>query len=386
MAVDDPDPPAEEELDLALVAHGEEAGVLEEERPLLGKEKIEAVEVDLLIVDLHLREVGVDRAVERQARRHVVLDVEARIAEEVGVGRGDAGFDRVAEDVGRRREVADRGHLQAGHGPGEREAIQGVLARDGRPERALVAAADVPLEVHAPDLIGAAREAQRPERDRELRRPAGAVDGRAHFPRRVPVQVEAGARARHLRLARPEAAAALALIRDLTVVLDAGRVRAEDEPVEAVAVRVEDHPEAVGVVERRVAPRVRHDDRVGLAVVAHHPDVERVGGVDDPHLRPLRRRLPLVRLLLPEIGDGRGRLPRGVADHLAVEHGGLRHRCRDDGRPPFDFAQGRHRGGFLDLWRGRTLGPCLTDRRHGRDPEDSQVSQESQSSRTHRRR
>ncbi len=47
---------------------GEEAGVLEEERPFLGKEQVEAVEIDLLLVDLDLREVGVDGGVEREAR------------------------------------------------------------------------------------------------------------------------------------------------------------------------------------------------------------------------------------------------------------------------------------------------------------------------------
>jgi hypothetical protein len=42
------------------------ARVLEEERPLLRKEQVEAVEVDLLLVDLDLREVGVDGGVERR--------------------------------------------------------------------------------------------------------------------------------------------------------------------------------------------------------------------------------------------------------------------------------------------------------------------------------
>ena len=57
----DADAAAEEELDLLGDADREQAGVLEEEGPLLGKEEVEAVEVDLLLVDLDLGEVGVVR-------------------------------------------------------------------------------------------------------------------------------------------------------------------------------------------------------------------------------------------------------------------------------------------------------------------------------------
>ncbi len=56
------DAAAEEQIDLTGIADREEAGVLEEERPLLGEEQREAIEVDLLIVDLDLGEVGVDGA------------------------------------------------------------------------------------------------------------------------------------------------------------------------------------------------------------------------------------------------------------------------------------------------------------------------------------
>ena len=77
----DADAAAEEQVDFARVAHREEAGVLQEERPLLGEEQVEAIEVHLLVVDLHLREVGVVGAVERQAGRDVVLGVDAHLAE-----------------------------------------------------------------------------------------------------------------------------------------------------------------------------------------------------------------------------------------------------------------------------------------------------------------
>ena len=40
---------------------GEHAEILEEEIALLGKEQVEPRQVDLLLVDFHLREVGVER-------------------------------------------------------------------------------------------------------------------------------------------------------------------------------------------------------------------------------------------------------------------------------------------------------------------------------------
>jgi hypothetical protein len=85
-----PDPPAEEQVHLAGIADREETGVLEEERPLLGEEQVEAIEVHLLIVDLDLREVGVDGPIERQAGRQVVLGVDADVAVGIGLDGIDA--------------------------------------------------------------------------------------------------------------------------------------------------------------------------------------------------------------------------------------------------------------------------------------------------------
>ena len=56
------DPAREEQVDLLRVAELEGRRVLEEERPLLGEEQVEARQVDLLFVGLDLREVGVDRS------------------------------------------------------------------------------------------------------------------------------------------------------------------------------------------------------------------------------------------------------------------------------------------------------------------------------------
>ena len=69
-----PDPPREEEVGeapepAAAGADAEHAGVLEKEVPLLRKEEGEAGQVDLLLVHLHLREIGVQGEVQVQGRK-----------------------------------------------------------------------------------------------------------------------------------------------------------------------------------------------------------------------------------------------------------------------------------------------------------------------------
>ena len=51
--------------------------VLQEERPLLGEEERKPGQVHLLLVRLHLSEVGVDRQVERQSWTHAPFRINA---------------------------------------------------------------------------------------------------------------------------------------------------------------------------------------------------------------------------------------------------------------------------------------------------------------------
>ena len=66
---------------------GERAGALEEEVALLGEEQVEAGQVDLLFVYLHLREVGVHRQVGGQVLGEPVLDVAAEAGFGIAVDR-----------------------------------------------------------------------------------------------------------------------------------------------------------------------------------------------------------------------------------------------------------------------------------------------------------
>ena len=258
----DPNAPAEEEIRLSQVhaarrppvADGERPRVLEEEGSFLRKEQVEPVEVDAFIVDLDLREVGVVRAIEREPRRHAVLDVGAEITERtrIPVWRRVAG-DHLADHVGRQLQVAgeaDR-RRQTGELSRHRDAIEVVLPRQGCPIRRLVAPPDVPLEVHPPRLERPRGVPDGAKRNGELRTPADVRDRRPHLPRPIPVEVEAAAAA----TGEPAAAAAAAeaagatLVDDLAVVLLPGWRGAEHEPVLLVGERIEDELEAVTVAK-----------------------------------------------------------------------------------------------------------------------------------------
>ena len=240
------------------------------------------------------------------------------------------------------------------------------MAGERRPVRGLVAAADVTLEVEAPRLRAAAGIAQRAEGNRELRAPAELAAQRLHLPGRIPVEVVAAAGTRLLERA---VGCLLPLAGQLAVVLERVRVGGEDEPVLAVVISVEDHLEAVAVVEWRVAAALRDHDALRLAIVADDADVKRVGCVEDADLGLLGRRTAFLWRCLPEIGeywrDGPGRVVEDVAvdrrRRLGAHRPGYRpfngRGCRprrrrdrrlqgsDGGQRQCGVREGRHAGG-----------------------------------------
>jgi hypothetical protein len=88
------DAAAEKEIEVAAAAtataaaraNGKEPGILEEERPLLGKADIEATEVDLLGVDFDLSKVGVVRHIQVQAAGHAEFRVDTEVAVHIRFG------------------------------------------------------------------------------------------------------------------------------------------------------------------------------------------------------------------------------------------------------------------------------------------------------------
>ena len=351
--VPDPDPPAEEQLELPRLPHREQARVLQKERPLLREEQVEPVEVDLLVVHLDLREVGVVRQIEGETRSHAVLQVRPHVSERRGAGVRVAP-QRLPEHVGIQLEVPRRRDLQPAQLARQRQPVQVELARQRRPVRLLVPVPDVALEVDAPRQRGARRVAQRAERDGELGGPADVGDRGGHLPDAVPVQVEPAARAALLLAPRPhhqpaaDAAAALPFVGELSVVFAPRRVGPEHESVLQVPVGIEHDLEAVGLDQRRVAPRVRDDDRRRVGDEADHAEVDRIVGVDDPYLGALRRRLTLVRGVLVESGLRACGHPGRFAQHVAVNLRGLVDPLGVRDRQP---GHRLHRGRHLPDWR-----------------------------------
>ena len=122
----------------------------------------------------------------------------------------------------------------------------------------------VPPEVDAPSLRRRGVP-QRPQRETKLSHPGVLDDANLHFPAGVPL------------------GAGLAKVADLCVVLDAGRVGAEDEPVLQIVERIEHHLKRVLLIQIRVASRIGRHNLRRIAIVQHHPYVHRIVVIYDAY-------------------------------------------------------------------------------------------------------
>ena len=282
----------------------EDALALEEELALLREEQAEPRQVDLLLVDLHLREVGVVGEVRRQVLGQAVLHVDAAVSVAVVRDRGRDGpvgverADRVGLDLER---AAVRRHLQAHQGAGDRQA---ELSRSGRDRhrrqvRLLEVRPDVPAQLDAPYLVRSGPETERLERNLHFDGPAAVEAARAHVPDGIPVGIR------------------VAFVGDLLILEAPDGVDPEGEAVAAVVEGVEDDDVAVVVDDpERVALHLVGDPlRFGDRLVDAGPHVDRLVVEEDPVVGSLRGRGPLVGGLLDEPPE---RLDAGV-DRL-VEH------------------------------------------------------------------
>ena len=186
--------------------------------------------------------------------------------------------------------------------PASAGAIEVVDARHRRPVVDLVLPADAPAEVHTPDAIGAALEAQRLERNADLGRPAARVAPGRDRPHRVPAGVDVAP-----------------FVGNLRVGLRAGGVGHEDEAVAAIGEGVEDHLEGVLLAGDEILADVVDDHAGGIGVVADDADVERVAIEGEAHLGQLGGGLPFVRLGLDESGRAAAVAPDLFVEG-AVEH------------------------------------------------------------------
>ena len=257
----DADATSEEEIDRLWRARREDAGIFEEEGAFLRKEQRKAGEIRALLIDFDLREVRVVGQIESQAGRHTVFDLSADIAPALGL-RVDR---EVAFDAGQRvwrgRQDPARRHAHPCERSRVRDLHQRELARDERPERFFILAADRAHEVESPRLLLTRSVAQCGEGNAELGIPASRVHRRLHGPRAIPVEIEAAERpGAGARLTRELNPATLAFVHDLRVVLDGRRCRREDESVLPVVIGVEQDPEVVALGYVAVADLFAGDD------------------------------------------------------------------------------------------------------------------------------
>ena len=308
----------EEQVNRLRLAELKGLRVLEEERPLLGEEDREPGQVDLLLVGLDLREVGVDRRVERQVGAHAPLDVQPDITREVDlIGEHRPVVVARPGHVGRELHIAPDRQAEAVELAGHRDALKGITTRDRRKIDLFVLVPDVAHDIDAPRAVCPRAVPQGFQRDGELGFPAAFGDVRAHSPVGIPVRVEcpqlaalrSGAAGGDKGIARR-----LALSHHLAVVLDPERVGPEDERVLPVVERIEEDLERIGFGEVGIPAALADDNRVGRRVVADNPNVESAAIDEEPELGALGSGLAFVRLLLGEGAERLRERPDGFVD------------------------------------------------------------------------
>ena len=324
----------------------EDAAAFQEELALLREEQTEAGQVDLLLVHLDLREIGVDGEIGGQVLCHAVLDVEPDVAVtvveylRVGGEVGPARADQIRFDL--ERAVARR-HVDAGHGGGRRDAEQaraGGIRHRGQIDR-LVLVVNPPPELQTPDLRAAGPIPERFERNLHLGRPAALEPAGAHVPDRIPVAV------------------GVAFVGDLKVEDAADRVDLEGEPVAAVVEGVEGDAERLVVDElERVALHLVGDPlRFGRRVPQAGRDVDVLRVKEDPRLGPFGAGLAFVGELLDEPlqrlhGGVRWLVQRAIHVKRGVEaHGADRGASRGVARERGGRFRGRRAVDESDRWR-----------------------------------
>ena len=334
----EPDAPREEGLEQrGLPRHAlrrtevEDAGVLEKELPLLGKEEREAGEVDAQVVHLDLGEVGVVGEVERERSSHAPLEVEAG----VGVGRRSAAA-----------RAASAGPTAAGpsaepRAPSDPEpSTYGLTSRlrDGlipvrpcsRPASETRYAAEllndpVSRGIGAQNVSSFLRRMRRStfnpqlSSERSNRSVENGIAISADQPqsvRRAPTRPDAV----------PVAIDVPAFVGDQGVGARAVGVGGEAIGVPAVEEGVEHDQDGVVLREVGVLLHLLGDDRLGIAVTRPYRDIERRGSERDRELGGLARRLSLARLALHEPSAAIGAGPCRVAQ-IAVDVDRLRQRA-----------------------------------------------------------
>ena len=304
------------------VAEVEHLRILDEERPLLGEERLEGGQVQHRRVHFHLAEIGIERRVKREVRGHAVAQVQAC----VGLRRALRVERRPTERRDGRRlhhrvrheleRLPRRRNLEANQVPEPRGPACVVLVPE-RPIVLLVAALDEATHLQSPRLFCGARKAQLAVGNPDLRGPSRGIDARGCFPDQIPGLIAAR---------RPDAD---------VVALRAGGIHLEERPAQVVVIAIDDDLEIVGVEARVSAYEPRQDAARARGVEHPRAHVQRAVVKEESHLGALRGRLSLLGVGLRELGDRRRRLPRVLVEVPVQGHGTAprdRHGRRDGNR------------------------------------------------------
>src|SRR5258708_29732894 len=119
-------------------------------------------------------------------------------------------------------------------------------------------------------------------------------------PDPIPPRVEISARAGAL------------FLYDESIALSAKWIDLEHVSAAAIAIRVDENLEVIIQVLTNIAAQFGGGDARRLRLMAINPEIDGMSGVDNAYFRFLRWRLTFVRLALPKISNGFGRLPNGI--------------------------------------------------------------------------
>jgi hypothetical protein len=282
----------------------EEGRAVEEEIAFLRIEQREARQVHLALVDLRLREVGIDRQVRAERRRRVVEEVNTCLAgsRRSFVARGR--ILRAAEDVRLDVEPVSLGDVgEAGHASGVGHPVEALVTRPARPDAVFVSARERARDVDAP-RVAVRVEVERAERDLNLEAPRVFAAMHAEVPDAVPLAI-------------------LAVDAEQRVGQRAGGICFEEISGASIEERIDRPLHLVVLLQRLVASLlVARQARGGLGVVADDAEIDRLRVERDAHFRLLGGGRAVVGIDLDEVGRHLRTLPDRFVE-VAVERDDL---------------------------------------------------------------
>ena len=289
------DTPAEIGLHAVSGCEGEDSRPFEEEIALFGEPEGKPSEVHSPLVDFHFRKVGIEGRRGSQAWGDRIPDVEPQVSWVTRRVRQRRLSSPICDNVGLHLETYALGHVrEARQASGVDGSPQPLGSPVRRPEDLLLFATYGSLEVDTP-CVRLGVEVQGAPRNPDFGRPPIVETLDARLPHAVPGLVDVSS------------------CSEKTVSHQTGWVDFEEVSGPTVQEGIQDPHESVVGTQAFVAAFLVCQDSVRV-IEEHRADVECHAIDEDPDLGCLGGLGALDRVLLLELGDGRGRLPSGLAE------------------------------------------------------------------------